>query len=99
MLVFVKMQVASANPGVAKNPVGRGKLGHDQPTSTEVFYEAAKDSVGHSSHRSENRGWRNANPANRKSFWKRTGAGGDGAVPRHGRIRTRIVPEFLHKPD
>ncbi len=60
MFVVVKVQIALAlGFAAAEQPVGRGELGHDEPASTEVFDEAAEDSVRHPGHRGENRGGRN----------------------------------------
>src|ERR1035441_996745 len=42
---------------------GRGELGHDEAASAEVANEAAKDGVGDSGHRGQDRGGRDADGA------------------------------------
>jgi len=56
VLVFVEVEVASADSLVAEEAVGGGELGHDQAASAEVFDEAAEDGVGDTGHGGEDGG-------------------------------------------
>src|SRR5579862_1053246 len=97
MFIFVEMQIASSHTRVAQNTVGRGELGHDQAASTEILDEATENGVSDSGHRSQNRGWRDANIADGQAIGKHAGMWGDGALPRLDRTCTRAVPELVHK--
>jgi hypothetical protein len=63
MLIFVEMQVASADSFVAKDSVGGSEFGHNEAASAEIFNEAAEDRVGDSGHGSENGGGGDADVA------------------------------------
>jgi hypothetical protein len=97
MLVFVEMQIASADALIAKHSVSRCKFRHDQPASTEVLDEAAKDGVGDPSHGCQHSGGSNADIAYGEGR-RKIGRWSDGRLARPGH-RIRIVPELLHKSD
>ena len=71
MLVFIEVQVASADALVAEHAVGGGELGHDQAASAEILDEAAEDGVGDAGHGGEDGGGRDADVANGEGSGKR----------------------------
>ena len=85
MLVFVEVQVASANALIAEDAVGGGELGHDQAASAEIFDEAAEDGVGDSGHRGQDGGGRDADVA----YGEGRGEGARGGFGLHFRGRQR----------
>jgi len=56
MLVFVEMQVASADALVTQYAVSGGEFGHDQAASAKVFDEATENGVSHACHRGKHGG-------------------------------------------
>src|SRR6266478_3308501 len=108
MLVFVEVQIASADTLVAEHAVGRGELGHNQPASAEILDEAAKDGVGDAGHGSEHGGGGDSDPADQKAGGEHPwlclcGAGALARCPVCGKMLTgrsvrpaRVVPELVH---
>jgi hypothetical protein len=94
MLVFIEMEVASANALIAEDAVGGGEFGHDQAASAEILDEAAEDGVGDSGHRGKHGGGSDADVADGEG----SGENARGGLARIAgwSVAWRIVPELLH---